>query len=223
MRTPLEVGCVSLHPKKYRGQKSNRSRVIGKRSCRPPIPSLSKSRSASFGTAIIAGAVTFARDVKTTRSSVRRVAALRQQPPLAWSVPLISVRTIGGSRYSSIGNLDMRAGRVEVSAPLQTRAGVAIEFVVIGDLIGPGIVGETPHPQPSWVDAAALQFGVNRVTDEFGRHHCKCCPEDDHSPRRRAPNSELTYTSSFQYSLTSYLRTSSTQVVSSPCRGISRS
>jgi hypothetical protein len=31
-----------------------------------------------------------------------------------------------------------------------------------------------------------------------------------------------TYTSSFQYSLTSYLRTSSTQVVSSPCRGISR-
>jgi hypothetical protein len=31
----------------------------------------------------------------------------------------------------------------------------------------------------------------------------------------------LTYTSCFQYSLTSYVRTSSTQVVSSPCRGIS--
>jgi hypothetical protein len=27
--------------------------------------------------------------------------------------------------------------------------------------------------QPSWVDAAALKFGFNRVNDEFGRHHCK--------------------------------------------------
>ena len=36
------------------------------------------------------------------------------------------------------------------------------------------------------------------------------------------PTVKFTYTSSFQYSLTSYLRTSSTQVVSSPCRGISR-
>jgi hypothetical protein len=33
---------------------------------------------------------------------------------------------------------------------------------------------------------------------------------------------KFTYTSSFQYSLTSYFRTSSTQVVSRPCRGISR-
>jgi hypothetical protein len=32
----------------------------------------------------------------------------------------------------------------------------------------------------------------------------------------------LTYTSSFQYSLTSYFRTSSTHVVSTPRRGISR-
>jgi hypothetical protein len=78
-------------------------------------------------------------------------------------------------------------------------------------------------PQRSRVDAAALQFGFNRFKDEFGRHQCKGCSEDDRSPRRRAPNSELTYTNSFQYSLTSYLRTSSTQVVSSPCRGISRS
>jgi hypothetical protein len=36
------------------------------------------------------------------------------------------------------------------------------------------------------------------------------------------PTVTFTYTSCFQYSLTSYLRTSSTQVVSSPCRGISR-
>ena len=36
------------------------------------------------------------------------------------------------------------------------------------------------------------------------------------------PTVKFNYTSSFQYSLTSYLRTSSTQVVSSPCRGISR-
>jgi GAF domain-containing protein len=36
-------------------------------------------------------------------------------------------------------------------------------------------------------------------------------------------NGKFAYTSSFQYSLTSYLRTSSTQVVSRPCRGISRS
>jgi hypothetical protein len=39
----------------------------------------------------------------------------------------------------------------------------------------------------------------------------------------RFPTVRFTYTSSFQYSLTSYLRTSSTQVVPSPCRGISRS
>jgi hypothetical protein len=38
-----------------------------------------------------------------------------------------------------------------------------------------------------------------------------------------APAGTFTYTSAFQYSLTSYLRTSSTQVVSIPCRGISRS
>jgi hypothetical protein len=43
------------------------------------------------------------------------------------------------------------------------------------------------------------------------------------NPRRRAPSGAITYTSPFQYSLTSYLRTSSTQVVSTSCRGISRS
>lgn len=37
------------------------------------------------------------------------------------------------------------------------------------------------------------------------------------------PTANFNYTSSFQYSLTSYVRTSSTQVVSSPRRGISRS
>jgi hypothetical protein len=37
------------------------------------------------------------------------------------------------------------------------------------------------------------------------------------------PTVKFSYTSSFQYSLTSYLLTSSTQVVSRPCRGISRS
>jgi hypothetical protein len=37
------------------------------------------------------------------------------------------------------------------------------------------------------------------------------------------PTVRFNYTSSVQYSLTSYLRTSSTQVVSSPCRGTSRS
>jgi len=53
--------------------------------------------------------------------------------------------------YSPIVNLEMCGGRVEVSAPLQTRVGVAIEFIVIGDLIGSGeapedgIVGETPN------------------------------------------------------------------------------
>ena len=36
------------------------------------------------------------------------------------------------------------------------------------------------------------------------------------------PTMKVAYTSSFQYSLTSYLRTSSTQVVWSPCRGMSR-
>ena len=36
------------------------------------------------------------------------------------------------------------------------------------------------------------------------------------------PTVNFSYTSSFQYSLTSYLLTSSTQVVSRPCRGISR-
>jgi hypothetical protein len=38
----------------------------------------------------------------------------------------------------------------------------------------------------------------------------------------RFPTMRSTYTRSFQYSLTSYLRTSSTQVVSRPCRGMSR-
>jgi hypothetical protein len=41
--------------------------------------------------------------------------------------------------------------------------------------------------------------------------------------RRQLRPGGITYTNSFQYSLTSYLRTSSTQVVSSPCRGLSRS
>ena len=36
------------------------------------------------------------------------------------------------------------------------------------------------------------------------------------------PTVNFSYTSSFQYSLTSYLLTSSTQVVSRPSRGISR-
>jgi hypothetical protein len=85
---------------------------------------------------------------------------------------------------------------LKVSAPLQTGVGVVAEFVAIGDLIGSGevqedgIVGETPHlVARSWVDAAASQFGFNRVKDEFGRHHRQGCPEDDRSPRRRAPNS----------------------------------
>src|ERR1700676_2644442 len=50
--------------------------------------------------------------------------------------------------------------------------------------------------------------------DRFGERH--------HASSDSAPAGNLTYTSSFQYSLTSYLRTSSTQVVSRPCRGISR-
>jgi hypothetical protein len=40
--------------------------------------------------------------------------------------------------YSPIVNLEMCGERVGVSARLQTRVGVAIEFVVIGDLIGSG-------------------------------------------------------------------------------------
>jgi hypothetical protein len=42
-------------------------------------------------------------------------------------------------------NLEMCGGRVEVSAPLQTRVGVATEFVVIGDLIGSGDAQEDGH------------------------------------------------------------------------------
>jgi hypothetical protein len=40
--------------------------------------------------------------------------------------------------YSPIVTLEMCGGRVEVSAPLNTRVGGASEFVVIGDLIGSG-------------------------------------------------------------------------------------
>src|SRR5271154_5418303 len=92
----------------------------------------------------------------------------------------------------------MCGGRIDVSAPLQTRVAVATEFVVIGDLIGPGeaqgwtvLSVRRRTAQPSWVDAVALQFDFNRVKDEFGRHHCKGCPEDDRSARRRVSNGEI--------------------------------
>jgi hypothetical protein len=72
---------------------------------------------------------------------------------------------------------------------------VATEFIVIGDLIG---------------SSEAQEDGIVGET-----------PMPRPAPPR-FPTVRFTYTSSLQYSLTSYLRTSSTQVVSSPCRGISR-
>jgi hypothetical protein len=82
--------------------------------------------------------------------------------------------------YSLIVNLEMCVGPVEVSAPLQTRVGVAAEFVVFSDLIGSGeaqengIVRETPNlAAPHGSMPRRCQFGFNRVKDEFGRHHCK--------------------------------------------------
>jgi hypothetical protein len=45
--------------------------------------------------------------------------------------------------------------------------------------------------QPSWVDAAAHKFSFNRGKDEYGRHHCKGCPEDGRGPRRRVPNGDI--------------------------------
>ena len=100
--------------------------------------------------------------------------------------------------YSPIVTLEICGGRVEVSAPLQTRVGVATEFVVTGDLIGSGeaqedgIVDETtnlaaPHgSMPRRSNSASIAS-----KDEFGRHHCKGCPEDDRSLHRRLPNGEI--------------------------------
>ena len=126
-------------------------------------------------------------------------------------------------------NLETCGRRFEVSAPLQTRVGVATEFVVIGDLIGSGeaqedgIVDETtnlaaPHgsmPRRSNSASIASKTNSTGITARVVQRMI--------AARAAAfPTVNFTYTSSFQYSLTSYLLTSSTQVVSTPCRGISR-
>jgi hypothetical protein len=132
--------------------------------------------------------------------------------------------------YAPIMALKMCGARIEVSAPLQTHVSVATEFVAIGDLIGSGeahengIVGETPNlaaphgstPQRSNSTSIALKTISASITARVVKRMI--------AARAAAfTTGTFTYTSSFQYSLTSYLRTSSTQVVSSPCRGISRS
>jgi hypothetical protein len=86
-----------------------------------------------------------------------------------------------------------------------------------------GIVGETPKLAAFLGSMPRRSYSAS-IKDGFDRHHCKGHQENDCSPAApRSPTVILTHTSSFQYSLTSYLRTSSTQVVSSPCRGMSRS
>jgi hypothetical protein len=84
---------------------------------------------------------------------------------------------------------------------------------------------ESLADEPNCVAAASAPgvqslFGNSRIRGILNAYHHVLTiigPQ-----QRLRPSGEVTYTSCFQYSLTSYLCTSSTQVVSSPCRGISR-
>src|ERR1700751_3166798 len=98
------------------------------------------------------------------------------------------------------------------------------------------------HTTPMGHQTYASNFRMSQFDAQTGHRLEGCCPVENvlavlfengptQSGNRRplpalepatsAPAGHFTYTNSFQYSLTSYLRTSSTQVVSSPCRGIS--
>jgi hypothetical protein len=66
-------------------------------------------------------------------------------------------------------------------------------------------------------DSASRSTGVQSL---FGNRRIRGIPNA--YQQRLRPSGNFTHTRSFQYSLTSYLHTSSTQVVSRPCRGISR-
>jgi hypothetical protein len=126
--------------------------------------------------------------------------------------------------YSPIVTLEICGGRVEVSAPLQTRVVVATEFVVIGGGARRTVLSvrrRTSQPLMGRCRGAPIRLQSRQKTNSAGitarvvqRMIAVCTAA--------FPTVKFTYTSSFQYSLTSYLRTSSTQVVSRPCREISR-
>jgi len=84
-------------------------------------------------------------------------------------------------------------------------AGFATEVVVLHAVLD-AIAAGYQAPMCRWMRAAASGASYSKPIEALEQR-----------------DGRATYTSPFQYSLTSYLRTSSTQVVSSPCRGMSRS
>jgi hypothetical protein len=77
-------------------------------------------------------------------------------------------------------------------------------------------------PQPLMDLCTVLQSGFNRIKTNSTGITARVVQRLIAARAAAFPTVAYSYTSSFQYSLTSYLRTSSTQVVSTPCRGMSR-